>query len=61
MTRVEDSDNYQNVRLAAIKQHKLQGQELRLKQFEVNFARQTQTGPGNQAPTGRTKPKGARQ
>jgi type IV pilus assembly protein PilN len=61
MTRVEKSENYQNVRLAAIKQHKLQGQDLRLKQFEVNFARQTQTGPGNQAPTSRTNPKGARQ
>ena len=61
MTRVEKSDNYQNVRLAAIKQHKLQGQDLRLKQFEVNFSRQTQAGPGNQAPTGRTNPKGARQ
>jgi type IV pilus assembly protein PilN len=61
MTRVEKSDNYQNVRLAAIKQHKLQGQDLRLKQFEVTFSRQVETGPGNQAPTGRNKPKGARQ
>lgn len=61
MTRVEKSDNYQNVRLAAIKQHKLQGQEMRLKQFEVNFSRQTQAGPGNQAQPGRTNPKGARQ
>lgn len=50
MTRVEKSDNYQNVRLAAIKQYKLQGQDLRLKQFEVNFSRQIQTGPSNQAP-----------
>jgi type IV pilus assembly protein PilN len=61
MTRVEKSDNYENVRLAAIKQHKLQGQDLRLKQFEVNFSRQTQPGPSNEAPTRRTKPKGARQ
>ena len=47
MTRVEKSDNYQNVRLAAIKQHKLQGQEMRLKQFEVNFSRQKPTGQIN--------------
>jgi type IV pilus assembly protein PilN len=47
MTRVEKSDNYQNVRLAAIKQHKLQGQEMRLKQFEVNFSRQQPTSQIN--------------
>jgi type IV pilus assembly protein PilN len=61
MTRVEKSDNYQNVRLAAIKQHKLQGQDVRLKQFEVNFSRQTQAGQTNPSQKGRTKPKGARQ
>lgn len=61
MTRVEKSDHYQNVRLAAIKQYNLQGQDLRLKQFEVNFARQRKTGPSKQAPTGRTNPKGAKQ
>jgi type IV pilus assembly protein PilN len=61
MTRVEKSDNYQDVRLAAIKQHKVQGQDLRLKQFEVNFSRQTQAGSSTQTPTRRTKPKGTRQ
>ena len=40
MTRVEKSDSFQSVRLAAIKRHKFQGQEMNLKQFEVNFARQ---------------------
>jgi type IV pilus assembly protein PilN len=38
MTRIEKSERFQNVRLAAIKQYKLQGKEdLSLKQFDVNF------------------------
>ena len=38
MTRIEKSERFQNVRLAAIKQYKLQGKEdMSLKQFDVNF------------------------
>lgn len=38
MTRIEKSERFQNIRLAAIKQYKLQGKEdLSLKQFDVNF------------------------
>ena len=38
MTRIEKSERFYNVRLAAIKQYKLQGKEdLSLKQFDVNF------------------------
>ena len=37
MTRLEKSDRYTNVRLSAIKQHKLQNQDLNLKQFDINF------------------------
>jgi type IV pilus assembly protein PilN len=37
MTRVEKSDHFTNVRLAAIKQHKIQNNDMSLKQFEVNF------------------------
>ncbi len=37
MTRVEKSENFMNVRLATIKQHKLQQNDLSLKQFDVNF------------------------
>jgi type IV pilus assembly protein PilN len=38
MTRIEKSERFQDVRLAAIKQYKLQGKEdLSLKQFDVNF------------------------
>ncbi len=37
MTRLEKSDRYTNVRLSAIKQHKLQGQDLNLKQFDIAF------------------------
>jgi type IV pilus assembly protein PilN len=44
MTRVERSDKYANVRLAAIKQEKVRGQEMRLKQFEVQFSRQQKDG-----------------
>ena len=39
MTRIEKSDRFQNVRLASIKQYKTQGQELKLKQFDVNFSK----------------------
>ena len=41
MTRIEKSPRFQNVRLSAIKQHKLQGKELKLKQFDVNFQRKS--------------------
>jgi type IV pilus assembly protein PilN len=61
MTRVEKTETYQNVRLAAIKQQKLQGQDMRLKQFEVNFSRKTQTGSANPANKNQTNPRGARQ
>lgn len=37
MTRVEKSERFINVRLASIKQHKLQNQDLNLKQFDINF------------------------
>lgn len=38
MTRIEKSDRFQSVRLAAIKQHTLKaGKELSLKQFDINF------------------------
>ncbi len=39
MTRVEKSEKYTNVRLAAIKQQQIKGQEMSLKQFEVQFSR----------------------
>ena len=37
MTRLEKSEKFTNVQLAAIKQHKLQNQDLYLKQFDINF------------------------
>jgi type IV pilus assembly protein PilN len=49
MTRIEKSERFQNVQLAAIKQYTLQGKELKLKQFEVNFQRkpmETNTAEG---------------
>jgi type IV pilus assembly protein PilN len=49
MTRIEKSERFQNVQLAAIKQYSLQGKELKLKQFEVNFQRkpmETDTAEG---------------
>jgi type IV pilus assembly protein PilN len=52
MTRVEKSEKYANVRLAAIKQQKVKGQEMNLKQFEVQFSRQQKDG--------KTKAKGAK-
>ena len=39
MTRIEKSDRFQDVRLSSIKQYELQGQNLKLKQFEVDFQR----------------------
>jgi type IV pilus assembly protein PilN len=39
MTRIEKSEYFKNVKLAAIKQYTLQGKDLKLKQFEVNFQR----------------------
>ncbi len=42
MTRVEKSERFQNVRLVASKQYKLQGKEdMSLKQFDINFQRKT--------------------
>ena len=42
MTRIERSDRFQAVRLAAIKQQTLKaGKELSLKQFDVNFQKKT--------------------
>jgi len=49
MTRIEKSEQFQNVKLAAIKQYTLQGKDLKLKQFEVNFQRkpmETNTAEG---------------
>jgi type IV pilus assembly protein PilN len=43
MTRVERSEHFTNVRLAAIKQHKIQANDLSLKQFDVNFDKKTAT------------------
>lgn len=37
MMRVEKADRFENVRLAAIKKHKIKGRELGLKQFDLNF------------------------
>lgn len=37
MTRVEKSDRFENVRLASVKHHTIQGKELKLKKFEVRF------------------------
>ena len=37
MTKVEKSERFVDVRLAAVKQHKLQKQDLNLKQFDINF------------------------
>lgn len=39
MTRLEKSERFTNVRLAAIKQHKAQNENLNLKAFDVNFQR----------------------
>ena len=39
MTRIEKSERFQDVRLSSIKQYELQGQNLKLKQFEVDFQR----------------------
>lgn len=39
MTRLEKSERFQDVKLASIKQYTLQGKELKLKQFELNFQR----------------------
>lgn len=52
MTRVEKSDRYTNVRLAAIKQEKMREEQMSLKQFEVEFSRQRKDG--------KTKAKGAK-
>ncbi len=41
MTRVEKSENFTNVRLATIKQHKMQANNLSLKQFDINFEKKT--------------------
>jgi type IV pilus assembly protein PilN len=49
MTRIEKSERFEKVQLAAIKQYTLQGKELKLKQFEVNFQRkpmETDTAEG---------------
>jgi type IV pilus assembly protein PilN len=37
MVRLETSERFTNVRLASIKQYKLQNQDLTLKQFDINF------------------------
>jgi len=47
MTRIEKSERFQNVKLSAIKQYTVQGKNLKLKQFEVNF----QKKPMEKAPT----------
>ena len=39
MTRVEKSDRFKNVRLASIKQHTTKEQDLKLKEFDVNFTK----------------------
>ena len=39
MTRIQKSDGFQNVRLASIKQHKIQDNDLKLKQFDLNFSK----------------------
>ena len=41
MTRIEKSDRFENVRLSSIKQYALQGKDLKLKQFEVNFQKKS--------------------
>ena len=37
MTRIEKSERFHNVRLSSIKQYEIQGKNLKLKRFEVNF------------------------
>ena len=37
MTRIEKSKSFHNVRLSSIKQYEIQGKNLKLKRFEVNF------------------------
>ncbi len=39
MTRIEKSGDFENVRLASIKQFKNQGNDLKLKQFDLNFSK----------------------
>jgi type IV pilus assembly protein PilN len=42
MTRIEKSDRFDNVRLASVKQYKMQGKEdVSLKQFDVNFQKKS--------------------
>jgi type IV pilus assembly protein PilN len=39
MTRIEKSDSFENVRLATIKQYTMQKNDLKLKEFDINFSR----------------------
>lgn len=42
MTRIEKSDRFENVRLASVKQYKMQGKEdVSLKQFDVDFQKKS--------------------
>jgi type IV pilus assembly protein PilN len=50
MTRIEKSERFQNVRLASIKQNKMQGKDINLKQFDINFIKKKQEK--EQKPTG---------
>jgi type IV pilus assembly protein PilN len=43
MTRLEKSERYNNVKLASVKKHGIEGQSLSLKKFEVNFNEVPQT------------------
>lgn len=43
MTRLEKSERFDQVQLSAIKQTKVEGSNLALKQFDINFARKTPT------------------
>ena len=51
MTRLEKSEEFQNVRLAAIKQYQMKERSLSLKQFDVNFEKKVE--PSKKTPGGK--------
>ena len=51
MTRLEKSEEFQNVRLAAIKQYQMKERSLSLKQFDVNFEKKAE--PSKKTPGGK--------
>jgi type IV pilus assembly protein PilN len=47
MTRIEKSDRFQNVTLASVRHHKMQGKEdVNLKEFDINFQKKPSSDAG---------------